>query len=100
MDSSWSYAIDMSAASGLLDYDAAASITGQKARFVGNPKMSDLDDKPLYLPKKLNFNATSPEADEFQKESDEKGNYISGVAINNNGTYRFRRATWSVHGVS
>ena len=77
MDSSWSYAIDMSAASGLLDYDAAASITGQKARFVGNPKMSDLDDKPLYLPKKLNFNATSPEADEFQKESDEKGNYIN-----------------------
>ena len=30
----------------------------------------------------------------------EKGNYISGVAIDNNGTYRFRRATWSVHGVS
>ena len=77
MDSSWSYALDMSAASGLLDYDAAARITGQKARFVGNPNMSDLDNKPLYLPKKLNFNSSSPEADEFQKESDGKGNYIN-----------------------
>ena len=77
MDSSWSYALDMSAASGLLDYDAAARITGQKARFVGNPNMSDLDNKPLYLPKKLNFNSSSPEADEFQKESDGRGNYIN-----------------------
>ena len=27
-------------------------------------------------------------------------NYINGVAIDDNGTYRFRRATWSVYGVS
>lgn len=75
MDSSWSYALDMSAASGLLDYDAAASITGQKARFVGNPQMSDIENKPLYLPKKLNFNK-SPENDEFQNSSDDDGKMI------------------------
>ena len=47
MNSDWIYPLDMCASAGILDYDAAAYITDQPARYVGNPKFEDV---PTLLP--------------------------------------------------
>lgn len=67
MTSDWTYALDMCAAHGILDYDAAADILGQKPRFVGHPKLSELQSgSPMYLPEDTKMK-TSPLEDEFVK---------------------------------
>lgn len=74
MNSDWSYAIDMCAASGILNYDAAADILGQKPRFVGNPKMSEIEGiSPVYLPEGTKMKDPLSE-DGFEKleENDDK----------------------------
>ncbi len=70
MNSDWSYAIDMCAAHGIIDYDAAADIVGQKPRFVGNPKMAEIPPlAPQYLPKDTKMQDPL-ETDEFVKPND------------------------------
>lgn len=67
MNSDWTYALDMCAAHGVLDYDAAADILGQKPRFVGHPKMSELPPiSPKYLPEDTKMKDPL-ESDEFVK---------------------------------
>jgi len=70
MNSDWTYALDMCAAHGIIDYDAAADILGQKPRFVGHPKMSELPSlSPMYLPEDTKMKE-APLNDEFVKPDD------------------------------
>lgn len=70
MASDWTYALDMCAANGIIDYDAAADILGQKPRFVGHPKLSELPPvSPMYLPEDTKMKS-SPLSDEFVKPDD------------------------------
>lgn len=70
MNADWSYPLDMCAAHGIIDYDAAADILGQKPRFVGNPKMSELPSlSPVYLPEDTKMKEPLLE-DEFVKPDD------------------------------
>lgn len=52
MDSSWIIPLDACAAGGVLDYDAAAYLIDQPARFVGHPQLESLPSTqtPLLLP--------------------------------------------------
>jgi hypothetical protein len=52
MASNWISPLDMCAAGGVLDYDAAADLMDLPQRFVGNPKIGDIPaiDQPLLLP--------------------------------------------------
>lgn len=76
MAADWTYPLDMCAASGIIDYDAAADILNQKPRFVGNPKISDLPKmSPLYLPEDTKIQ-TSPDKDTFGNPVKDDGNFI------------------------
>lgn len=65
MNSDWVYPLDMCASAGILDYDAAADITGQPARYVGNPKFEDI---PTLLPEGTKLK-DQPKTDEFGNPS-------------------------------
>ncbi len=69
MSLDWVYPLDACAASGILDYDAAADILGQPARYVGNPKFKDLPTiNTSLLPDGTNLK-NSPQADEFNNSN-------------------------------
>lgn len=65
MNSDWIYPLDMCASAGILDYDAAAYITDQPARYVGNPKFEDV---PTLLPEGTKLK-DQPKTDEFGNPS-------------------------------
>jgi len=76
MATNWTSAVDMCAASGILDYDAAADILGQKPRFVGNPILADLPKvDPKYLPADTKIK-TSPDRDIFGNPVEDDGNFV------------------------
>jgi hypothetical protein len=65
MDTGWVNALDACAAAGIIEYDAPADILGQKPRYVGSPKASEIPTKLLTDDVKIK---TSPETDEFQTQ--------------------------------
>lgn len=89
----WTYALDMCAAHGILSYDAAADILGQKPRFVGHPTLSELPPiSPMYLPEGTKMK-DSPQGDEFVKlEENDK-------MINNPGWKKFLMGAIALTGI-
>lgn len=65
MNSDWVYPLDMCASAGILDYDAAADILDQPARYVGNPKFENI---PQLLPEGTKLK-DQPKTDEFGNPS-------------------------------
>ncbi len=68
----WVFALDSLAANGVIDYDAAAYILDQPARFVGNPAMVDLPMTDISLLPPGTKLKDIPNVDEYEN-SNKKG---------------------------
>jgi hypothetical protein len=70
MSTNWINALDNCAASGVLDFDAAAWLLDQPQRFVGNPGMESLPPirQPLLLPPGIKMQGQLNQ-DQFNSES-------------------------------
>ena len=65
MSCNWAGNLDMLAQNGVLDFDAASYIMGQKPRYVGNPSHPNpFNGQPPSIP-----NLQQPEIDEFRPET-------------------------------
>lgn len=65
MSSNWVSNLDMLAAGGVIDFDAASYLLDQPARFVGNPQIERLPlENPALLPEGVRLKDL-PQADEF-----------------------------------
>ena len=65
MSSNWVSNLDMLAAGGVIDFDAAAYLLDQPARFVGNPRLENLPlENPSLLPEGTKLKDL-PKTDEF-----------------------------------
>ena len=71
MSIDWVYPLDVCAANGILDYDAAADLLDQPARFVGNPKLRDLPPINIALLPEGTKMKEAPIADEFEKNNND-----------------------------
>lgn len=71
MSIDWVYPLDVCAANGILDYDAAADILDQPARFVGNPKLQDLPPINIALLPEGTKMKEQPKSDEFEKPNND-----------------------------
>jgi hypothetical protein len=67
MDTGWVNALDACATAGILEYDAPADILGQKPRYVGSPRESEIPTKLLVDDVKIK---SSPDKDEFQLQDE------------------------------
>lgn len=66
----WVYALDMCASNGILDYDAAADILGEKPRYIGPPDMLNVPPlKAALLPPETKL-PDMPKTDEFVPQQD------------------------------
>ncbi len=66
MSSNWAYNLDMLAQNGVIDFDGASFVTGQKPRYIGRPSMPPSPYVgPPYPPTPA---VNQPQIDEFQKQ--------------------------------
>lgn len=69
MSSNWVSNLDMLAAGGVIDFDAAAYLLDQPSRFVGNPRLENLPlENPSLLPQGTKLKDI-PQTDEFNNSS-------------------------------
>ncbi len=69
MSSNWVSNLDMLAAGGVIDFDAAAYLLDQPSRFVGNPSLENLPlENPSLLPQGTKLKDL-PQTDEFNRSS-------------------------------
>lgn len=70
MSCNWAGNLDMLAQNGVLDFDGASYITGQKPRYVGNPAHpSPFNGQPPSIP-----NLQQPDIDEFRPQGQKDDN--------------------------
>ncbi|MBO6183791.1 MAG: hypothetical protein J6O88_03735 [Chryseobacterium sp.] len=65
MSANWAYNLDMLAQNGVIDFDGASFVTGQKPRYVGRPLMPPSPYVGQVPPAQV---IKQPEIDEFQKQ--------------------------------
>lgn len=68
MSSNWMGNLDMLAQEGVINFDAPAFVMGTKPRYVGNPRLSQMQPFPGPIPEAPLINQPQPLVDEFQKQ--------------------------------
>lgn len=75
MSSNWVSNLDMLAAGGVIDFDAASYLLDQKPRYIGNPQIEGLPlENPALLPEGVKLKDL-PQLDEFS-QSDKDRNLV------------------------
>ena len=72
MNTGWVTSCDMLADAGIIDFDAAAYITGTKPRYMGQPNVAIYQIPPL--------NYSQPPKDEFQNSAKSDNNIVKNPA--------------------
>lgn len=72
MSGNWAMNLDMLAQEGVINFDAPSYVMGQKPRYVGNPKLKDMQPLHAHVPEAPLIHHSQPEVDEFHHSTHDK----------------------------
>lgn len=78
--SNWATNLDMLAQEGVISFDAPSFVMGQKPRYVGNPKLQQMQPFLGPVPDAPLINQPQPIIDEFKQSGDNNKNYVKNPA--------------------